>query len=93
MDPFPKKLATRIPKSPNRTCKASSMFQIVLHSCSSLLRSISQSILFMQVPALKMLPVPNLKHLYIWIPKLPDDCTSALVKLDVKLNSFLSFFV
>ncbi len=81
------------PKSPNRTSKASSMFQIVLHSCNSLLRCISQSSLFVQGSALKILPIPNLEHLDIWIPKLPDDCTSTLVKLNVKFNGFLPLFV
>jgi len=46
-----------------------------------------------QGTALKILPVTNLEHLDIWIPQLPDNCTSTLVKLDVKLNSVLSLFV
>ena len=46
-----------------------------------------------QVSMLLIFLIPVLEHLRTWIPKFSDYCTSTLIILNVKLNSFLSLFI
>lgn len=50
-------------------------------------------VLYVQVSSLKILQIPRLERLDIWISKLSEDRTTTLVKLYVQFNGSLLLFV
>ncbi len=93
MHPYPQKLPARIPEGSGRTSQASAMLLIILNGNCPLLCCIYQPVLYVQVSSLKILQIPRLERLDIWISKLSEDRTTTLVKLYVQFNGSLLLFV